>query len=45
MAEAAFLLKVGWTWKQYEETPDWVIRDMLLLLNAEVEVQKVAQSG
>ena len=45
MAEAAFLLRVGWTWLQYEETPDWVIRDFLLLLNAEAEVQKAAQNG
>ena len=45
MGEAAFLLRVGWTWQEYEETPDWVIRDMLLLLNAEAEVQKAAQNG
>ena len=45
MAESAFLLRVGWTWQQYEETPDWVVRDLLLLMNAEAEVQKAAQNG
>ena len=45
MGEAAFLLRLGWTGAQYEEAPDWLIRDLLLLLNAEAEMQKAAQNG
>jgi hypothetical protein len=40
MAEAAFLLKTGMSWQEYEESPDWLIRDMMMLLNAEAEFQK-----
>lgn len=40
LAEAAFLLRTGWTWDQYENAPDGLVRNMMILLNAEAEYAK-----
>lgn len=37
------MLRTGWTWGEYSEAPDWLVRDMMLLMNAEAEAQKAAQ--
>ena len=40
LAEAAFLLRTGWTWAAYQEAPDSLVEAMLAILNAEAEVSK-----
>lgn len=40
LSEAAFLLRTGWTWSEYEATPDSVVEHMRVLLRAEAEVTK-----
>lgn len=45
MGDAAFLLRIGWTWEQYMATPDDVIEKMLILLRAEAEASKEAMEN
>ena len=40
LAEAGLLLKTFWTYQEFLEQPDWLVEDMLLLLNAEAEHMK-----
>lgn len=40
MAEAAFLLKTGWTPEQYDAAPDELVTMMYMLMNAEAERSK-----
>ena len=40
MAEAAFLIETGWTWQAYLDTPDQIVQNMFMLMNARAEYQK-----
>lgn len=40
LAEAAFLLRTGWTWQQYQMAPDKMVIAMSLIINAEAELAK-----
>ena len=40
LIDSAFLLKTGWTYQQYLDTPDEIVEKMLILMEAEVEIIK-----
>ena len=40
MAEAMFLLRTQWNYREYEEAPDDLVTAMILYMNAEIEVAR-----
>ena len=44
MVEAAFLLRTGWTEKDYLATSDDLIQRMMVLMNAEAEVASARET-
>ena len=39
--DSAFLIRSGWTWDQYLETPQEIVSQMVILWNAEDEVARM----
>ena len=44
LAEAAFALRMGWTWNELMEAPEDFLRRVMALMNAEAEQTRSKES-